>query len=335
MSQEEWLAQVKEEIIEPELPICDPHHHLWDHPSHRYMLDEILKDTGEGHNIVSTVFVECSSMFRANGPEELKPVGETEFVQGIAAMSASGQYGKTRVAEGIVSHANLSLGKDVRPVLEAHVAASNNRFKGIRHAAGWHPEKSVRNSHSRPTEHLMRDEKFQEGFQVLSDMGLSFDAWFYHEQLPEFIELANNFPKTTIILDHFGGPLGIGPYEGKLDAVFDDWCELVAPLENNPNVLFKLGGINMKVNGFDWHKLPQPPSSDQLVDATARYYQFCIDRFGAERCMFESNFPVDKDSCSYHVLWNAFKKMSKGYSNEERQALFHDTATQAYRLSGL
>jgi len=333
MSNSDWLTQVKEDILEPDLPICDPHHHLWDHPTHRYLLDEILEDTGDGHNIVSTVFVECNSMFRGSGPEELKPIGETEFVQGIAAMSASGQYGNTRVAEGIVSHADLSLGQNVRPVLEAHIAASNNRFKGIRHATGWHPEKSVRNSHSRPAEHLMQNDKFLEGFQVLSDMGLSFDAWFYFEQLPEFISLANQFPEATIILDHFGGPLGIGPYQGKLDAVFNQWCDLIAPLENNPNVLFKLGGINMKVNGYDWHKQSGPPTSDQLVDTTARYYQFCIDRFGADRCMFESNFPVDKDSCSYHVLWNAFKKLSSGYSEAERSALFHDTATKAYRLA--
>jgi len=333
MNRKEWLAQVKEEIIEPDLPICDPHHHLWDTPTDRYLLDEILEDTNGGHNIVSTVFVECNSMFRAGGPEALKVIGETEFVQGIAAMSASGKYGNTRVANGIVSHADLTLGADVRPVLEAHIAASNNRFKGIRHAAGWHQDSAVRNSHSHPTEHLMLDDQFQAGLQVLSDMELTFDAWFYHEQLPEFIDLANNFPKATIILDHFGGPLGIGPYQGNLDEVYENWCELVAPLKNNPNVLFKLGGINMKVNGFEWHKHPQPPSSDQLVDATARYYQFCIDNFGADRCMFESNFPVDRDSCSYHVLWNAFKKMSSGYTDQERQALFHDTATKAYKLS--
>ena len=245
MNRKEWLAQVKEEIIEPDLPICDPHHHLWDTPTDRYLLDEILEDTNGGHNIVSTVFVECNSMFRAGGPEALKVIGETEFVQGIAAMSASGKYGNTRVANGIVSHADLTLGDDVRPVLEAHIAASNNRFKGIRHAAGWHQDSAVRNSHSNPTEHLMLDNQFQAGLQVLSDMELTFDAWFYHEQLPEFIDLANNFPKATIILDHFGGPLGIGPYQGNLDEVYENWCELVAPLKNNPNVLFKLGGINL------------------------------------------------------------------------------------------
>ncbi len=333
MPRNEWLAQIKEDIIEPNLPICDPHHHLWDTPVERYLLDQILEDTNQGHNIVSTVFVECNSMLRANGPEEFKVIGETEFVQGIAAMSASGQFGHTRVADGIVSHADLTLGAAVRPVLEAHIAASHNRFKGIRHAAGWHSDSAIRNSHSHPTEHLMLDDQFQAGFQVLSDMGLTFDAWFYHEQLPEFIELANNFPNATIILDHFGGPLGIGPYQGKQGEVYKRWSELVAPLKHTPNVFFKLGGINMKVNGFEWHKQPQPPSSDQLVDATARYYEFCIDNFGADRCMFESNFPVDKDSCSYHVLWNAFKKMSRGYSDSERRSLFHDTATKVYSLT--
>ncbi len=331
MEKKEWLAQVVEEVLEPDLPICDPHHHLWDHPGSRYLLDEILEDTGEGHNVVSTVFVECSSMYRASGPEALRPVGETEFVQGIAAMSASGGYGSTSVAKGIVSYADLTLGKEVRSVLEAHIGASQNRFKGIRHAAGWHESESIRNSHTNPPRGLMRDDKFLEGFQVLSDMGLSFDAWFYHHQLSEFIELARSFPNVTIILDHFGGPLGIGPYEGQ--DVFEDWREAIAPLESVSNVFFKLGGINMRINGFGWHKRDIPPTSDELVDRTARYYEYCINTFGASRCMFESNFPVDKDSCSYGVLWNAFKKMSQSYSAEQRAALFHDTAAGAYRLS--
>ncbi len=332
MDKQKWLEQVTEDIIEPDRPICDPHHHLWNHPGSRYLLDELLEDTGSGHRVVSTVFVECASMYRADGPTELRPVGETEFVQGIAAMSSSGGYGETRAACGIVSHADLTLGDEVRPVLEAHIAASPNRFRGIRHATGWHESDSVRNSHSNPPAHLMLDENFQQGLRVLADLDLTFDAWFYHTQLDEFVALAQAVPEATIVLDHFGGPLGIGPYAGKADDVFAAWRDAIAALEHCPNVHFKLGGINMKVNGFGWHQRAKPPTSDELVDATARYYEFCIDTFGAERCMFESNFPVDKESCSYAVLWNAFKKLASARSDAEKSALFHDTATRVYRL---
>lgn len=327
-----WVDQVQETTLEPELPICDPHHHLWDHPGSRYLLDEILADTGTGHNVVSTVFVECASMYRSAGRDELKPVGETEFVQGIAAMSASGNYGNTRVAKGIVSYADLTLGSSVREVLEAHQAASSNRFRGIRHASGWHESKDIRNSHTNPPEHLMLDEKFREGLNTLGEMGLSFDAWFYHHQMSEFAELAKSCPQTNIILDHFGGPLGIGPYKGKADQVFADWQENLSKLKDCGNVFFKLGGINMKISGFDWHTREKPPTSDELVDKTAHYYEYCINTFGADRCMFESNFPVDKESCSYNVLWNAFKKMSRSLSDTERAWLFHDTAEGVYRL---
>lgn len=330
-----WLDQLQEETLEPDLPICDPHHHLWDHPGSRYLLDEILADTGSGHHVVSTVFVECTSMYRAAEREALKPVGETEFVQGVAAMSASGNYGETHIAKAIVSYADLTLGKAVREVLDAHIQASSNRFRGIRHASGWHQSKDIRNSHTNPPEHLMLDEKFREGLKILGEMDLTFDAWFYHHQLPEFVELAKSAPGTTIVLDHFGGPLGIGPYQGKSDQVFADWQENLSPLKDCPNVYFKLGGINMKINGFDWHLREMPPSSDELVDKTAPYYEYCINTFGADRCMFESNFPVDKESCSYNVLWNAFKKISRSLSAEDRAMLFHDTAATVYQLKDL
>ena len=332
MEKSAWLDQITEEILEPGRAICDPHHHLWDHPGSRYLLDEVLQDTGSGHNIVSTVFVECNSMYRKEGEAVLAPVGETEFVQGIAAMSASGQYGNTRIAAGIVSFADLTLGADVRPVLEAHQAASSNRFSGIRHAAGWHADDGIRNSHTNPPESLMLSDTFREGFDVLGDMGLTFDAWFYHAQLSEFVDLAKAFPGVTIVLDHFGGPLGIGPYD--VDETFPVWRDHIAELKDCTNVHFKLGGINMKINGFDWHKRDLPPTSDELVDRTGRYYEYCIDEFGAERCMFESNFPVDKESCSYGVLWNAFKKLSQSRSEDEKAALFHHTAAKVYGIEG-
>lgn len=329
---EHWLAQVSEEALAPDLEICDPHHHLWYRPQTRYMLDELLEDVNSGHRVTSTVFVECHSMYRQAASDALAPVGETEFVQGIAAMSASGGFGETKVASGIVSFADLTLGRDVKSVLGAHIQASANRFKGIRHAACWHASEDIPNSHSNPPNHLLLLDDFRRGMEVLGELGLSFDAWLYHFQIPDFVDLAKAFPDVVMILDHFGGPINIGPYAGKKNQVFSEWQANISELRDCPNVNFKLGGINMKRNGFDWHTRDLPASSDELVDATAPYYMHCIDTFGADRCMFESNFPVDKDSCSYVVLWNAFKKMTSSKSEEEKQSLFHDTAHRVYRL---
>jgi L-fuconolactonase len=338
MAQTPWLDQVEEAPLEPALPIIDPHHHLWDYPkvaNGRYLLDELLADIRSGHNVVATVFMECGSMYRAGGPGSLRPVGETEFVQGIAAMSASGTYGATRVAAGIVSFADLSLGAAVREVLEAHMRASSNRFRGIRHAAGWHASDDIRKSHTNPPEGLLLAKQFREGFAQLKALGLSFDAWLYHPQLPELIDLARAFPDTTIVLDHFGGPLGIGPYAGKSDEVFNDWRKSIDELAKCPNAVAKLGGINMTINGFGWHKRAKPPTSAELVAATKRYYLHTIERFGVERCMFESNFPVDKASCSYAVLWNSFKRLTENFTAVEKASLFHDTAKRVYRLDDL
>ncbi len=331
MERAEWLAQVSEEIIDPDRKICDPHHHLWDHPTSRYLLDELLADTGSGHNVVSTVFVECNSMYRADGPEAMKVVGETEFVNGVAAMSASGGYGDMRACSGIVSHADLLLGSAVGEALDAHITASP-RFRGIRHAAGWDPSDEVRNSHSKPPEHILLNDTFREGFAELDRRHLSFDAWLYHTQIPELTDLAKAFPGTTIIFNHFGGPLGIGPYAGKQDEIFPVWQESVAELAQCKNVFAKLGGIVMPINSFGFHKQDLPATSDQIVAATGRYHRHAIEVFGAERCMFESNFPVDKQSCSYHALWNAFKKIAADASESDKNALFHDTAARAYRL---
>ncbi len=329
----DWLDQVHEEILEPERPICDPHHHLWDRGGNRYLIDELIADTGSGHNIVSTVFIECLSMYRADGPEAFRPIGETEFVQGVAAMSASGGYGPTRACAAIISYANLALGDAVRPVLEAHIAASPNRFRGIRHAAGWDPSDAVRNSHTNPPEHLFLDAKFRQGFAHMGPLGLTFEAWLYHPQIPELTDLARAFPDTTIILDHFGGPLGIGPYAGHADEVFESWRKSIDDLAACPNVVAKLGGINMPLNGFGWDKRDRPATSDELVAATRRYYEHTIERFGPSRCMFESNFPVDKASCSYAVLFNAFKKLAAGFPEDEKAAMFRTTAERVYRLS--
>jgi predicted TIM-barrel fold metal-dependent hydrolase len=211
--------------------------------------------------------------------------------------------------------------------------AVTDRFKGIRHAAGWDADDAVRNSHTDPFEHLLLDGKFRKGFAELGKRGLSFDAWLYHRQIPELTDLARAFPDTTIVFDHFGGPLGIGPYADRREEIFRQWAEDVRELAACENVVAKLGGLVMPVNGFGFHKQAVPPTSDQIVTATSDYYRHALDCFGPARCMFESNFPVDKQSCSYPVLWNAFKKLAAGYSDAEKASLFHDTAARAYRLS--
>jgi predicted TIM-barrel fold metal-dependent hydrolase len=334
----DWLALTLETALEPDLPICDPHHHLWDRETARvaprYLLDEILADTGSGHRIVSTVFIECGAMLRRDGPEALRVVGETEFVNGIAAMSASGLYGPTRVAAGIVGTADLRLGDAVAGVLDAQIAAGGGRLRGIRRAGAWDADPAVPRHRTNPGPGLFLRDDFRAGFAHLARRGLTFEAWVYHRQIPDVTALARAFPETTIVLNHFGGPLGVGPYTGKAAEVFAAWRASIAELATCPNVVAKLGGINMEMNGFGWHEGPKPPGSRELLDATRHYYELTIERFGVARCMFESNFPVDKASCSYTVLWNAFKRLTAGYSPAEKAALFHDTAARVYRLAG-
>jgi predicted TIM-barrel fold metal-dependent hydrolase len=334
MDHADWLAQVDEEVLEPDLEICDAHHHLWDSFAgmRRYLLDELVADIGSGHTIVSTVFVDCMAMYRAEGPREMRVIGETEFAQGVAAMAASGTYGPTRVAAGIVSHADLTLGDGVRPVLEAHLAASPNRFRGIRHATNWDASSEIGNAHTGATQGLLGDTRFREGFRHLEELDLSFDAWLYHTQISELAELARAFPGVPIVLDHFGGPLGIGPYAGRRDEVFADWRKGMDELAQCPNVVVKIGGLQMPINGFGWRERERPPGSDDLAEAIRPYTLHTIDRFGPDRCMFESNFPVDKISCSYRVLWNAFKRATSQLTPDERAMLFHDTAARVYRL---
>ncbi len=334
MERADWLAQTREEILEPDLPICDPHHHLWDFPNYRYLLDELLTDTNSGHKIVSTVFVECGAFYRAQGPEDLAPVGEIEAVNGQAAMAASGLYGDTRACAGIVGHANLLLGDKVQDVLQAQIAGGGapSRFRGIRHSGSWHTSDDIRNSHSGAPEHIFLDDTFRQGFAQLAPHNLSFEGWLYFNQIPELTELARAFPETTIIFNHFGGPLGIGPYAGKRDEVFAAWRDSVVELAKCENVVAKLGGLGMAICGFQFHKRDRPPGSEELAQHWAPYVQHAVDCFGPDRCMFESNFPVDKVSCSYAVLWNAFKRLASGHSAGEKTALFHDTASRIYRL---
>ena len=330
MDRQAWLDQVVEETLEPALPICDPHHHLWDYPEGRYLLDELLADVGSGHRVVSTVFMECGSMYRADGPEAYKPVGETAFVNGIAAMSASGRYGEGRACAAIVGYADLNLGARVGEVLDRHAAAST-RFRGIRHAAGWDAHDEIRNSHTAPVQGMLGDATFREGFAELGKRGMTFDGWLYHPQIAELTDLARAFPDQPIVFDHFGGPLGIGPYAGRRAEIYDHWKGAVAELAQCENVVAKLGGLVMAINGFGFHKRERPATSVELVEATRDYHLHMIDCFGVDRCMFESNFPVDRVSCSYNVLWNSFKRLAAGFSASDKAALFHDTAVRVYR----
>lgn len=331
-----WLAKrPAEAALEPDLPIIDPHHHFWDAP-HRgvYFLPDLLTDIGGGHNIVSTVFLECQAMYRKSGPPEMAPVGEVEFVNGISAMSASGNYGPCRVAEAIVGHADLTLGARVRDVLEAQIAVGGGRFRGIRYGVAWDGSAAVGKFASRIVPpHLARDPVFRQGFAQLAGLGLSFESWQYHPQLPDAIDLARAFPDTTIILNHVGGVLGVGPYSGRRQEILTSWRKDIAELAKCPNVNVKLGGIGMTSFGFDFHDRDAPPSSEELAAAWRQYVEPCIESFGVDRCMFESNFPPDKQSCGYTELWNAFKRIVSGASAAEKTALFSGTAARVYRLT--
>ena len=333
----QWLEQVHEDALEPDLPICDPHHHLWDFregtPEPRYLLDNLLEDTNSGHNIVSTIFIECHAMYRADGPEEMKPVGEVEFVNGIAAMSASGLYGKTKVAAGIIGHADLMRGAAAGEVLDALTAHGGGRFKGIRHAVAWEADPVIRNHRTNPPEHRYMDPKFREGLKQLGPRKLTFEGWCYMKQIGELADLAKATPDVTIILNHFGGPLGIGSYANKKAETMEYWRGEIAKLAECPNVVAKLGGLAMPDNGFGWDRRDRPASSDELVAEQGRYYHHAIECFGPERCMFESNFPVDRRSVPYAVYWNAMKKIAARYSADEQHAMFYGTAQRVYRLA--
>jgi predicted TIM-barrel fold metal-dependent hydrolase len=339
---QDWLSLTREAALEPELPIIDPHHHFWNDPDRnprRYLLEDLVADT-KGHNVRQTVFIECGSMYRADGPPEFRVIGETEFVQGIAAESASGRYGDLRAAAGIIGTVDLRLGDRVAPVLEAQIAASRQRFRGIRHGGAWAepgvlPSGSVApRISSRPAviQHLLLESEFRRGYSYLRTYGLTFEGWVYHTQIAELTDLAKAFPDTTIIFNHLGGPIGVGLYSGRRDEVFAAWKPAIADLAKCPNVVAKVGGIQMVVNGYGWHEKKQPPTSDELLAANREWYLYMIDRFSPTRCMFESNFPVDRLSCSYTVLWNQFKKLTKNFSTTERAAIFHDTAKRVYRL---
>jgi predicted TIM-barrel fold metal-dependent hydrolase len=279
------------------------------------------------------MFVESRLMLKENSPPEMQPVGETEFVQKITTRVKSRSSKIPAIAAGIIGFADLTIGAYVSPVLEAHITAGKNRFRGVRYTTAWDASRDIQ-SRWEVTPGLMGDRKFQEGFATLRQYGLSFDAWLYHPQLMELVELAREFPDIPIIVDHVGGPLGIGPYALKGETVFGEWKRSIKELSGCHNVYIKLGGLGMKISGYYWNKANKPPHSTELARVFAPYYLWCIEHFGVDRCMFESNFPVDKASYSYTVLWNAFKRVTANFSYAERLALFHDTAVNVYHLTG-
>jgi predicted TIM-barrel fold metal-dependent hydrolase len=331
---EAWLAAASPEtVIEPELPIVDTHHHLWERPDHRYLLHEFLADANSGHNTVASVFLECHAMYRARGPVEMKPVGQTEFVAGIAAMSESGQYGPTRVAAGIVGFADLTLGDRVEPVLEANVRAGGGRFRGVRHSGAWDADPVIGNSQTASGLGLYADKNLRAGLARLTALGLSFDAWVFHPQLADVVDLSRAHPAANIIVGHCGGPLGYGVYAGQRDEVFAAWKPRILELAACPNVTMKLGGMMMRLAAYPYADIPAPPSSEELAAMWRPYIETCIEAFGADRCLFESNFPVDKMGIGWVPLWNAFKRITAGASAAEKLALYSGTAKRVYGLA--
>jgi predicted TIM-barrel fold metal-dependent hydrolase len=326
-----WLATRNEEAIDPSRPIVDAHHHLWDFPGDRYLFDDVLADFGSGHNVVASVYLQAESMHRADGPVPMRPVGETEFINGIAAQSASGMYGKTKLCAGIVGTVDIKLGKCVQPVLEAHRRAGGDRFKGIRPVVTWHESDQVRPWEGVP--HILLQPAAQEAIRCIATMGMTLDLWVFFTQLDDVVAVCETFPELVVILNHCGGPIGLGPYAADRRAMFAQWRSVIRRMAKFPKLRMKLGGLGMRYMGFDLHSQPVAPSSDALAELWAPYIETCVEAFGAERCMFESNFPVDKWVASYRVLWNAYKKMAGRYSSMQQERLFLRTAAETYRLS--
>ena len=331
----DWLAQTPEETLEPEIPTCDPHHHFWvsrPEPAHyqRYLLPELSADVGSGHNVRSTVFIEVGCEYRQDGPDEMKPVGEVEYVQTIADDSATGKHGPTRAASAIIGHADLKLGEGVRPVLEAMQAASPNRFRGVRHSVGWDESPELAN---RDIKGALSTDVYRAGAKVLADMGLVLENSLYFHQLSELAEFARAVPDLTIVLNHIGGLLRIGPYANRDDEVLPEWRRGVEVAAGCPNIVMKLGGVGQLRYGYYWHDRETAIGSEELAETLGPLMNHCIQQFGPDRCMFESNFPVDKISYSYNVVYNAFKRLSKSFPASECAAMFHDTAARVYKIN--
>jgi L-fuconolactonase len=312
-----------EEILDPDLEICDPHHHLWTYEP-PYLPETLRADMAPGHRVTATVHVEAGDRHRTDGPPELRPVGETEWLLSL-------DLGST-IAAGIVGRADLTLGAAVAPVLDAHLAAAQGRLRGIRHMTAWDPSPNVRNALPETVPGLLGDPAFGAGLEALSQRGLSFDAWMFHPQLGELPVVARQHSELTIVLNHLGGPLGIGPYSGQRQEVWAQTRAALADIARCPNVVLKLGGIGMTMFGAGWDKYPEPVTSAEAAETWGPLIGWCIDTFGPSRCMFESNIPVDRRGISYVALWNAFKLMTADRRAEDRHQLFSGTARRVYRL---
>jgi L-fuconolactonase len=328
----EWLSRRVEDVLDPELPIVDAHHHLWVEHGVPYLGPEVTADVGDGHAIGATVFVQANYNYRTNLPAHLAPVGETEAAAAISAECAAAGCG-ARIAAAIVAFADLTLGDRLDEVVDAHEAAGRGAFRGIRHSVSrdpHYPEGII----IRPAPAgMLANPAYRRGLARLAERGISYDAMLYHRQIGELSAAARAVPDLAIVLDHIGCIIGVGPYRGKERETFREWRADLAELAKCPNVAVKLGGFGMIICGPEWHEADLPPSSTQLADAWRPYIETCIELFGASRCMFESNFPVDKAMYSYRTLWNAFKRLTQGASAEERHALFSGTAARVYRIA--
>lgn len=327
-----WLSKVEETVLEPEIPIVDPHHHLWLRSGYTYLMPELAADLGSGHNIAATVFAECHSMYRQDGPEVERSLGETEFVTGQAAMSASGEFGPGRACAVMFGNVDMTLGGAVEPLLEKHIAASGGRFRGVRYSTGWDAHEKIRNV--APVAGMLVDGQVKEAAAVLARMGLELDSWLYHPQLDEVAELADALPDLTIVLNHIGSPILGGPYRGKRDEVFEDWRAKIGNVAARENVFVKLGAMPIRMPDFDGDR-SLPPGSEEVAAAWRPWMETCIEAFTPARSMFESNFPVQKRWCSYQVCWNAFKRIAAGASDAEKFDLFAGAAARAYRIAGI
>lgn len=325
-ARDEWLALHREDIIEPAREIVDPHHHLWQRLGHVYEMAELAADTSSGHRVVETVYMECRSYYDPASVDPFAPVAETKQV---AAM-AKAHSGPARLT-GNVGFADLR-NPDLDQVLDAHVIAGQGLFKGIRHAGARDADPDNLFLPKQSPEGLYADPDFRRGVAQLGERGLTYDTWQYHHQLPAFTDLARAVPGTTLVLDHLSTPLGVGRFEGQRESVFAQWKDDIAALAECPNVVAKLGGMAMPDNGWGWQDRARPPGSEEFADVMAPWYHHMIACFGADRCMFESNFPVDRISISYPVLWNGLKKIAANYSEEEKAALFASTARRIYSL---
>jgi predicted TIM-barrel fold metal-dependent hydrolase len=330
---EAWLARGLEPALEPALPIIDPHHHLWERPQNSYFLPQLTADLASGHDFRATVFIECTSTYREDGPPELRPLGETAFVAGVAR-EVEERGDRCQVCAAIVGYVDLRLGEAVRPILEAHAKLAEGRLRGMRHNAMLHPDFDfpLPKAKTPPSREMLLDPAFRAGLACLAPLGLVYECWVFHTQLGEFESLAKAMPDTIMVLDHVGGPLDVDKTPESAARVFAEWRRGMERVARLPNVRVKIGGLGMRLFGPDFRARPTPPSSMELAESWLPYVETTIALFGPSRCMFESNFPVDKSVTSYGVLWNAFKRLAAGFSAAEKSDLFFGTAARTYGI---